>query len=162
MLSRILLSSVIALLVSAGAFADIIQQQGYAIGTTTNGIELLQGLQNGQGSNTMVVNNDQSTATNGGTSAQQSQSGLLNQVGSAAGDVAVVSVGQIFHAFGGNTQPIGGLVNPMLLGQSLGLLGTQLVGTQLLGTQLVGTQLVGMTSGPSGLALLIGLMGARF
>jgi hypothetical protein len=143
MLRRILLSWVIVLLVSTGASADIIQLQGYAIGAA-NAVDLLQGHQAGQGSNTIVVNNDQSAQKTGGTWAQQSQSGQLNQVGSAQGDVAAVSVGQIFDAYGGHNQAIGGWTNPMLAGHNLGLVGAQLVGRT------------------SRLALLIGLVGAGF
>jgi hypothetical protein len=144
MLSRILLSSVIVLLVSTGASAGIIQLQGYTIGTA-NGIDLLRGHQSGQGSNTVVVNNNQWAETTSGTWAQQSQSGQLNQIGSAQGDVAAVSVDHIFDNYAGQAQTIGGwTTNPMLMRLNLGLVGTHLIGKT------------------SRLALLIGFAGARF
>jgi hypothetical protein len=58
MLRRIVLSSAIVLLVSAGAFADITQLQGYIVGAT-NGIDFLHGHQDGQSSHTICINNDQ-------------------------------------------------------------------------------------------------------
>lgn len=127
MLRRIVLASAIVLLVSTGAFADIIQLQDYLIGAS-NGIELLHGHQNGQSSHTLCINNDQMAEKICGAQAVQSQTALLNQIGSAQGDCAVVMVGQIFDAFGGQTQAIGDCIEPMLQGQNFGLIGTQLVG----------------------------------
>ena len=97
MLRRIVLSSAIVLLVSAGAFADIIQLQDYIVGAI-NGIELTNGHQDGQSSHTICINNDQVANKICGAWATQSQAALLNQVASAQGDCAVVLVGQIFDA----------------------------------------------------------------
>jgi hypothetical protein len=58
MLRRIVLTLAIVLLVSTGAFADIIQLQDYLVGAS-NGIELLHGHQTGDGSHTICINNDQ-------------------------------------------------------------------------------------------------------
>lgn len=126
MLRRIVLSLAIVLLVSTGAFADIIQLQDYIVGAT-NGIVLEHGHQNGQGSHTICINNDQSAQKICGAFANQSQTALLNQIGSACGDCAVITVGQIFDAYGAQTQAIGDCVEPMLQGQSFGLIGSQLV-----------------------------------
>ena len=126
MLRRIVLSSAIVLLVSTGAFASIIQLQDYFVGAT-NGIDLLHGHQNGQGSHTICINNDQIAEKICGARAMQNQTALLNQIGSATGDCAVVMVGQIFDAYGAQTQAIGDCVEPMLQGQSFGLIGSQLV-----------------------------------
>jgi len=127
MLRRILLTLAIVLLASTGAFAGIIQLQDYIVGAS-NGIELLHGHQSGEGSHTICINNDQTADKICGTLASQCQNAVLNQIGSARGDCAVVAVGQIFDAFGGQTQAIGDCVEPMLQGQNFGLIGTQLVG----------------------------------
>jgi hypothetical protein len=127
MLRRIVPSLAIVLLVSMGASADIIQLQDYIVGAT-NGIELLHGHQDGSGSHTICINNDQMAEKICGGWANQNQTALLNQIGSACGDCAVVAVAQIFDAYGGQTQAIGDCVAPMLQGQSFGLIGSQLVG----------------------------------
>ena len=135
MLRQIVLSSAIVLCVSASCFAPtppppptlgIVQMQDYVIGATT-GIELVHGHQIGQGSHTICINHDQCAHKLCGTFAGQSQTALLNQVGTAFGHCAVVGVGQVFNASGGQTQLIGHCVNPMLQGQGFGLFGSQLV-----------------------------------
>ena len=75
MLRRFVLTSVIVLWVSTGAFADIHQVQGYIIGAA-NGIDLLHGHQIGQGSNTIVISNQQSADDVFGLWAGQSQSSI--------------------------------------------------------------------------------------
>jgi hypothetical protein len=129
MLRRLVLSLAIVVWVCGGVFAAIpgkIQMQDYVIGATI-GIDLLHGHQTGQGSHTIAINNNQAVSNICGAWATQSQAALLNQVGSAQGDCAVASVGQIFDAFGGQTQAVGECINPILQGQEFGLLGDQLV-----------------------------------
>ena len=126
MLRRIVLSLAIVLLVSTGAFAGITQLQEYIVGAT-NGIVLEHGHQNGDGSHTICINNDQCAEKICGAWANQTQAALLNQIGSACGDCAVINVGQIFDAYGAQTQAIGDCVEPMLQGQSSGLAASQIV-----------------------------------
>lgn len=75
---RFVLTSAIVLWVSTGAFADIHQVQGYIIGAA-NGIDLLHGHQIGQGSNTIVITNQQSADDVFGLLAGQSQ-GVISGV----------------------------------------------------------------------------------
>jgi hypothetical protein len=126
MLRRFVLSLAIVLCVTAGAFAGITQLQDYIVGAT-NGILLQHGHQNGDGSHTICINNDQCAEKICGAWANQSQTALLNQIGTACGDCAVLAVGQTFDALAGQTQAIGDCVGPMLQGQDFGLIGTQLV-----------------------------------
>ena len=135
MFKQFVLSSAILLCVSATCFAvtppppptpGIVQIEAYEVGAAT-GIELVHGHQIGQGSHTICINNNQGSNKVCGAWANQGQGGLLNQIGRAEGHCAVVDVGQIFGAGGGQTQIVGDCVNPMLQGQEFGLLGTQLV-----------------------------------
>ena len=137
MLRQFVLSSLIVLCVSATCFAPpppppppptpgIVQIEEYAVGATT-GIELVHGHQTGQGSHTICIDNNQGANKVCGAHANQGQVALVSQIGRAEGHCAVVDVGQIFGAGGGQTQIIGDCVNPMLQGQDFGLLGTQLV-----------------------------------
>ena len=137
MFKQFVLSSAILLCVSATCFAvtpppppppapGIVQVEDYVVGATI-GIELVHGHQIGQGSHTICIDDNQAANKICGACATQGQTALLNQIGRAEGHCALVDVGQIFGAGGGQTQIIGDCVNPMLQGQEFELFGSQLV-----------------------------------
>ena len=92
MLKRVVVSVVVALLVSSSAFASISQVQGFSIGNT-NLIQLTQGQQNGQSVQDLIVELNQEGTGTGLTVASAYLFSFGGQVGTGQVGTGLVGTG---------------------------------------------------------------------
>ena len=118
MLRKIILSAVVILLLSSGAFADIGQVQGFSIGAL-NLVGRAGGTGSAKGGNILMVGHSQEVHKPfRGISARQEEKGILVQFGSARGTGGVSGVAQRATVQGLQGQ-LTGRFGPTVQGQCL-------------------------------------------
>jgi hypothetical protein len=125
MLKRFIFSIAVVMLVSVGAFADVMNTQEF-LSSVGNTIMLNNGMQQANGDNMLFIDNHQSGMKAGlNAMASQCQVGALIQNGCATGECADILLLQELQAGGMQMQAVGDCVDPKMQGQGLALSAAQ-------------------------------------